>query len=99
MVMPEVTADNVIDLWLAEPLDRNVLAEVPDPDRIAIETRTEARGAGHYILAYQVDLREEFPEEPRIGEAEAKASEINALRTHALEREAAREELPGEQDR
>lgn len=84
MAMPQVTADDVLALWAAEPLNQTCLAEVPDPDRIEVETRVDARAAGHYILKYQVDLREEYPEEPTIGEAEAEAAQINDLRQQAL---------------
>lgn len=91
MVMPQVTADDVLDLWAAEPLDENCLAEVPDPDRVEVGLRSDARAAGHHILRYQVDLRELYPDEPTIGEAEVEAAQINELREAARTRQVAAE--------
>lgn len=92
MAMPQVTAQDVFDLYAIEPLDRHVLAEVPAPptDHLAIELRTEARGAGHYILAYQVDVRERFDGVDQ-QQAQALADEINELRAQGLAHELARE--------
>ena len=85
--MTTVTAQNVLDLYNAQGFDNAVLTDVVD--QITVVERVQARQQHWPILAYQVDLVEEYPEGMTEEQAQARADQINEQRVAAAARAAA----------
>lgn len=82
--MTTITAQHVLDLYNAQGFDNAVLTD--HNDQVSVVERIEARHSGWPILAYQVDLNEEYPSGMTVEQAQARADQINAQRTAAIAR-------------
>lgn len=80
--MTTITAQHILGLWAAVGFDRAVLTD--HDDAVSIVERLTARHAGWPVLAYQVDLVEQFPGGMTTEQAQAWADQINSDRAAAL---------------
>lgn len=90
--MTTLTAQDVLQLYGAQGFDNAVLTD--HDDQIFVVARLDARHSGWPVLAYQIDLSEEYPEGMTPEQAQAVADRINEARAEELAATAKPAEAP-----